>query len=235
VLGEAPKDTDALNPTTAVFYSISNCQEGLRGISFGNFLIKQVVEDLVKERPTLRTFVTLSPVPAFADWLDAALATADGARLVAPEERERLAVLADPDWAASEAVAESLRPVLLRLAGNYFLTEKAGDGRPLDPVARFHLGNGARLERINWLGDVSPKGLKAGHGLMVNYRYELRDIERNHEAYANDGFVAASRQVHGLLKRTRSRVEPAAATATTKLLQIARLRPAKPADQPEGT
>jgi malonyl-CoA decarboxylase len=234
VLREAPKNGEgARAPTTAVFYSISNCQEGLRGISFGNFLIKQVVEDLVKERPSLRTFVTLSPVPNFADWLDAMLAGGDSGRFVSPEERERLAVLSDPDWAGSAAVAEGLRPLLLRLASHYFLTEKAGDARPLDPVARFHLGNGARLERINWLGDTSPKGLKAAHGLMVNYRYELRDIERNHEAYANDGYVTASRQVHALLKqRAKPRTEP----TTTKLLQIARLRAAKSgADQPEGT
>jgi malonyl-CoA decarboxylase len=234
VLDEAPKNGEGTaNPSTAVFYSISNCQEGLRGISFGNFLIKQVVEDLVKERPSLRTFVTLSPVPNFADWLDAALASSDNGRLVSPEERERLAVLADPDWASSGAVAEGLRPLLSRLAASYFLTERAGDGRPLDPVARFHLGNGARLERINWLGDTSAKGLKSAHGLMVNYRYELKDIERNHEAYANDGYVTASRQVHALLKqRAKPRAEPTA----TKLLQIARLRPAKSgADQPEGT
>jgi malonyl-CoA decarboxylase len=233
VLSEAPKNGIG-NPGTAVFYSISNCQEGLRGISFGNFLIKQVVEDLVKERPSLKTFVTLSPVPNFADWLDAALAGADSARLVTPDERERLAVLPDPDWPASEAVAEALKPVLLRLAAHYFLTEKAGDGRPLDPVARFHLGNGARLERINWLGDISPRGLKEAHGLMVNYRYEIKDIEKNHEAYANDGVVAASRQVHALLKRAKPRREPAG-TARTKLLQIARLRPPKPPiEQPEG-
>jgi malonyl-CoA decarboxylase len=235
VLCEAPKNGESKgNPTTAVFYSISNCQEGLRGISFGNFLIKQVAEDLVKERPSLKTFVTLSPAPNFADWLDATLASADGVRLVTPDERERLSVLADPNWSTSEAVAEALKPVLLRLAAHYFLTEKAGDGRPLDPVARFHLGNGARLERINWLGDTSSKGLKEAHGVMVNYRYELKDIEKNHEAYANDGLVAASRQVHALLKRAKPRPEPTG-TTTTKLLQIARLRPPKPAtEQPES-
>jgi malonyl-CoA decarboxylase len=229
VLKEAPKNGEiGRKPTTAVFYSISNCQEGLRGISFGNFLIKQVVEDLLKERPSLRTFVTLSPVPGFADWLDAALAGADAARLATPEERQRLAVLADPDWATSAAVAEAVEPTLLRLAAHYFLAEKAGDGRPLDAVARFHLGNGARLERINWLADTSPKGMREAHGLMVNYRYEIKDIEKNHEAYANEGAVTASRQVHRLLKPVKS--EP------SRLLQIARLRPPKrPADQPEGT
>ena len=237
VLSEAPKNGEGgAKPTTAVFYSISNCQEGLRGISFGNFLIKQVVEDLLKEHPSLRTFVTLSPVPGFGEWLDAALAGPDSARLVTPDERERLAVLADPDWAGSEAVAEALRPLLLRLAAHYFLSERAADSRPLDPVARFHLGNGARLERINWRGDPSAKGLKTAHGLMVNYRYELKDIERNHEAYANEGVVAASRQVHALLKRPKVRPAPAnPKLATTKLLQIARLRPAKPgADQPDN-
>jgi malonyl-CoA decarboxylase len=231
VLREAPKNGDVgRKPTTAVFYSISNCQEGLRGISFGHFLIKQVVEDLLKERPSLKTFVTLSPAPNFAAWLDAVLAGADASRLVTPEERQRLAVLADQDWVGSEQVADGLEPVLSRLAAQYFLAEKAGDGRPLDPVARFHLGNGARLERINWLGDPSAKGLREAHGLMVNYRYEIKDIERNHEAYANEGVVAASRQVQRLLKPVKVRTEP------SKLLQIARLRPARrPTEQPEST
>ena len=226
---EAPKNGELEErPTTAVFYSISNCQEGLRGISFGNFLIKQVVEDLVKERPSLKTFVTLSPVPNFASWLGSVLADTD-TNLVTPSERQRLAVLSDPDWAHSEQIAGALKPVLLRLAAHYFLVAKAGDGRPLDPVARFHLGNGARLERINWLGDPSPKGLGEAHGLMVNYRYEVKDIERNHEAYANEGSVAASRQVHGFLKAERARPEG------RKLLQIAGLRPGKSGpEQEEG-
>ncbi len=222
VLQEAHKNGElAHKPSTAVFYSISNCQEGLRGISFGNFLIKQVVEDLVKEQPSLKTFVTLSPVPNFTEWLAAQLADPSAA-LVSPTERKRLEVLDDPGWVHSEQVAEALKPTLLRLAAHYFLVAKAGDGRPLDPVARFHLGNGARLDRIDWLGDTSPKGLAEAHGLMVNYRYDIKDIERNHEAYANEGTVAASRQVHGILKKAdRSRPEG------RKLLQIAGLRTAR--------
>jgi malonyl-CoA decarboxylase len=218
---EAPRNGELdEKPTTAVFYSISNCQEGLRSISFGNFLIKQVVEDLVKERPSLKTFVTLSPVPNFAGWLASVLSDPASA-LVTMAERQRLEVLRDPDWVHSEQVAAALKPILLRLAAHYFLVAKAGDGRPVDQVARFHLGNGARLERINWMGDASPKGLAEAHGLMVNYRYEIKDIERNHEAYANEGTVAASRQVQGLLKIERPRPE------ARKLLQIAGLRPGK--------
>src|SRR5262249_56279413 len=98
--------------------------------------------------------------------------------------------LAGGEWWGRGAGAEAVKPVLLRLAAQYFLAEKAGDGRPLDSVARFHLGNGARLERINWLGDASLKGLREAHGLMVNYRYDLKDIEKNHEADANEGAVS---------------------------------------------
>ncbi|KAB2917835.1 MAG: malonyl-CoA decarboxylase [Hyphomicrobiaceae bacterium] len=230
VLEEAPKgDGLADKPTTAVFYSISNCQEGLRGISFGNFLIKQVVDDLVKERASLKTFVTLSPVPRFAKWLEQTIGEAD-ADLVSPAERDRLRVLADPDWIDAPEAAEALKPVLLRLAAHYFLTAKAADGGPVDPVARFHLGNGARLERINWLGDTSPKGLREAHGLMVNYRYEIRDIEKNHEAYENEGVVAVSRQVSALLKAERSRGEGG------KLLLLPSLLTSRAAlDKEEGT
>jgi malonyl-CoA decarboxylase len=226
VLREAPKNGEAgERPTTAVFYSISNCQEGLRGISFGNFLIKQVVEDLVKEQPSLKAFVTLSPVPDFAEWVGRALSQS-GSAPVTDAERERLDVLRDPHWTASERVAEAIKPALLRLAAHYFLNAKAADGRPLDPVARFHLGNGARLDRINWLGDTSPKGIGEGHGLMVNYLYDIKDIEKNHEAYANEAQVAASRQVHALLKRERGRPE------TRKLLQIAGLRSGRDEERP---
>jgi malonyl-CoA decarboxylase len=207
LLREAPKNGEANEkPTTAVFYSISNCQDGLRGISFGNFLIKQVVQELVRECASLRTFVTLSPVPQFASWVARTLAE-DDCTLVNEVERERMHLLDDPDWIYTYG-NEAVRPLLMRLAAHYFLVAKNRDGQPIDPVARFHLGNGARLERLNWQGDISSKGLREAHGLMCNYRYELKDIEKNHEAYENEGVVAASRQVHALLKLERGRSEP---------------------------
>jgi len=198
VLAEARKAEAAASPTTAVFYSISNCQDGLRGISFGNFLIKQVVEELARERPSLATFVTLSPVPGFARWLNRGLSEAD-ASVVAPSERAALAGLGTEGWIDQPALEARLKGPLLALAARYLLTEKAEDGRPADPVARFHLGNGARLERINWRADRSPRGLREAHGVMVNYRYDPREIEANHEAYANEGKVAVGRAVRNLL------------------------------------
>ena len=202
VLKEAPKSKNGVAPpapTTAVFYSISNCQEGLRGISFGNFLIKQVVDDLVRERPTLTTFVTLSPVPGFARWLARHPNEIDTVS-VTPKERRDLAGLADDAWLHAAEAEERLEPHVMALAAKYLMMAKAADGRPLDPVARFHLGNGARLERINWPADRSERGLREAHGLMVNYRYKIEDIETNHEAYANENRVVASRAVRSLLK-----------------------------------
>lgn len=181
-------------PTTAVFYSISNCQKGLQGISFGNFLIKQVVEDLAKEIPSLKTFVTLSPAPRFAAWI--VRATGEHPGMVDPEILE---LLSDASWAAHAEHQERLKETLMPLAAEYFLVEKTKQGKPVDPVARFHLGNGARLERINWLGDKSAKGLRQSHGIMVNYLYDLGHIEANHEAYVNDGTIAASKSVRSLL------------------------------------
>ena len=112
----------------------------------------------------------------------------------------------------------------MRLAAHYFLNAKTADGQPIDPVARFHLGNGARLERINWQGDISAKGLREAHGLMCNYRYELKDIEKNHEAYENEGAVAASRQVHALLKSKPERARP---ETGSRFLALSGLRTAK--------
>jgi malonyl-CoA decarboxylase len=183
------------NARTAVFYSISNCQRGLAGITFGNFLIKQVVEELRRELLKLDSFVTLSPVPGFSRWLRSAEDLP-----LSGEERNLLARLDEPGWHDDGANAEQLRRLVESCAAQYFLKAKRADGRPVDPVARFHLGNGARLERIDWLGDVSPKGLRDSAGLMVNYLYDLDHIEKNHEAFANQGEVAASNAVRRLLK-----------------------------------
>src|SRR6476661_11095815 len=173
----AVEDPDAAR--CAIFYSITNCQAGLRGVSFGNFLIKQVVEDLSRDLPSLKTFVTLSPAPGFGGWLKRAAADADGLG----GDTTSLARLGTPDWHLDPIIAEQLRPLLLGLAAAYYLEAKAKNGQPLDPVARFHLGNGARLERLNWLGDTSSKGLREAAGLMVNYLYDLNTIETNHEAF----------------------------------------------------
>jgi malonyl-CoA decarboxylase len=180
---------------TAVFYSISNCQRGLAGISFGNFLIKQVVEELRRELPKLENFVTLSPVPGFMKWLKQAADLP-----VSDEDRPLLEPLDRPDWVDDAQLAGPLRALLEPLAAHYFLKAKTNKGRLIDSVARFHLGNGARLERINWLGDVSAKGLRESAGIMVNYLYRLDDIEKNHEAYVNQGEIAASSAVKKLLK-----------------------------------
>ncbi|AWN37870.1 malonyl-CoA decarboxylase [Methylobacterium radiodurans] len=180
--------------TTAIFYSISNCQRGLAGVTFGNFLIKQVVEDLAREIPGLKTFVTLSPVPGFAAWLDRER-RADAPQGITRDDVETLRLLDEPDWCADKAKSDAVRKALIPAAAAYFLRAKNPRGRPIDPVARFHLGNGARLERINFLGDVSRKGLRQSHGLMVNYLYDLSAIEKNHETFANLGTVAASTSV----------------------------------------
>ncbi len=195
-------------PSVAVFYSISNCQEGLRGISFGNFLIKQVVEDLTKELPSLKTFVTLSPAPSFRSWLYRALGNGELPYLNEAQQAQ-LHRIRELGWSEEEAEQDALGPAALAAAAHYFLLAKDRSGRPLDPVARFHLGNGAKLERINWLGDTSEKGVRQALSLMVNYRYDLRDIERNHEAYVNQGSVIASKQVRSLLlapEKTRALV-----------------------------
>jgi malonyl-CoA decarboxylase len=180
---------------TAVFYSISNTQRGLGGISFGNFLIKQVVEELRRELPKLENFVTLSPVPGFMKWLKTTPYLP-----VTEDERPVLKHLDEPDWWKNPELEGQLRPIIESLAAYYFLKARTPKGRLIDSVARFHLGNGARLERINWLGDVSPKGLRESASVMVNYLYRLDDIEKNHEAYANDGTVVASSAVRKQLK-----------------------------------
>jgi len=182
---------------TAIFYSISNCQRGLKGVNFGNFLIKQVTEMLGAELPALKQYATLSPVPGFGRWLRAQLAEKAEALALKPAERERLALLERPDWQSDPEAIKKLRPVMRKLCAHYLLHAKRGE-EPADPVARFHLRNGARLERINWLADRSEKGLADAFGLMVNYVYDPRTVLRNHEAFVNKAEIAAASQVRSL-------------------------------------
>src|SRR3989440_810722 len=195
LLAEDRKPVPIERARIAVFYSISNTQRGLGGISFGSFLIKQVVEELRRELPKLDTFVTLSPVPGFMQWLKQANDVP-----VTDDDRALLQHLDEPNWFENTETIAQLRSLLEPLAAHYFLKARTAKGRLIDSVARFHLGNGARLERIDWLGDLSAKGMREAAGLMGNYLYRLDDIEKNHEAYSNDGFVVASSAVKKLLK-----------------------------------
>jgi malonyl-CoA decarboxylase len=187
----------------AAFYSISNCQRGLAGVNFGNFLIKQVVEEIRRELPAIDSFITLSPVPGFRAWLET---TEDPA--IVSMKTPALELAAEDNWLTPGASAK-LRAALEPLAAHYFLKARRPDGRVPDSVARFHLGNGARLERINWEGDMSPKGLAESFGIMVNYLYDLDEIERNHEAFVNRGQIAASAAVKKLLPAAPSRLRAA--------------------------
>jgi malonyl-CoA decarboxylase len=183
----APQKADC-----AMFYSITNCQEGLRGISFGNQLIKQVAEDLKREFPHLRRFATLSPIPGLRAWLEK------------NAERALLARIEDPAWHLGE-VPEEVEKQLTRLCAYYLLHAKqpAGEGNgsePLDPVARFHLGNGAVLERLNWMADSSEQGMARSAGLMVNYVYWLAEVEKNHERYFHEHAISASPAIEKLAR-----------------------------------
>jgi malonyl-CoA decarboxylase len=190
---------------TAIFYSISNCQDGLRGVSFGNFLIKQVVEELKVEFPRVVHFSRLSPVPGFGRWLKKQLTAGDVAGLLPKDDlsvlkraakektpgRDVVALLETQRWWEDTALTDALRDPLTRLCAVYLTTSPDGRG-PADPVARFHLGNGARLERVNWLGNVAPCGISESHGIMVNYLYDPEQIEANHEAFVRGAIVRSS-------------------------------------------
>ncbi len=198
--------SDPYNADTAIFYSISNAQKGLAGISFGNFLIKRVVDHLAAEFKGLQAFATLSPVPGFRKWLRRKLRD-EGDAVILPAELRAFEAIGTPGtpaelltaegW-AEPGVADAVRPVLSRLCAYYLLRERVGPKRAADPVAHFHLSNGARVERLNWMGDNSPKGLRQSAGIMVNYLYRLDRIEKNHEAYAGEGKVTASSAIRAL-------------------------------------
>ncbi len=209
LLDESAPACDPNQADTAIFYSISNAQIGLTGISFGGFLIKRVVDDLASRFKGLKVFATLSPVPGFRAWLDEALAV-EGVGLISASEAKALAersgaangaevlrALLEGPW-DDDAKALLKRP-LTRLCARYLLWEKRA-GRPLDPTARFHLSNGASVGRINWLADTSPRGLRQSAGMMVNYVYKLDEIEENHESFTGAGEIAASAPVRSLLR-----------------------------------
>lgn len=211
LLNKEHETADPHHASTAIFYSISNTQPGLAGISLGNFLIKTVVQKLSTEFKDIKNFATLSPVPGFRKWLAPKLANGEES-LLNPKEIEtlkshfscenamlKLNEVLGNDWYNNSENAEFIRPVLQRLCALYLLEERRGS-RALDPVANFHLSNGARLERINWLADLSEKGMSRSYGFMVNYYYKLSDIEKNHEEYVTKTHIIASRSVRALLK-----------------------------------
>lgn len=215
LLDETAPVVDPATVDTAIFYSISNAQKGLVGISFGGFLIKRVVDVLSREVPRLKTFATLSPIPGFRRWLEQRLATdpellrPDEAAVVVEaageagtaEPAQALSVLLSRAvWHPDDPAAQALRRPLLRLAAVYLIREKRKNGMAIDPVAHFHLNNGARIERLNWLGDVSPKGIAQSFGLMVNYLYRPDEIEANHETYRGEGGVAAAAALRSLAR-----------------------------------
>jgi malonyl-CoA decarboxylase len=201
---------DARRATTAIFYSISNTQAGLRGVSFGNFLLKRVVDDLKRDYPRLDTFATLSPLPLLRRWAEKHPAAWEHA--FSSEDVERIArccttqeiritaandvraLLANDDWSSNPRLVRTLRPGLTRLAARYLLAAKT-DSRPFDPVARFHLGNGARIERINPQADISLRGLQQSYGLMVNYLYDPDSIEANVEAFSASSEIASTASI----------------------------------------
>jgi malonyl-CoA decarboxylase len=190
--------------TTAIFYSISNCQTGLRGVSFGGFLIKQVVDELTRELRQLHTFATLSPVPSFMTWLTQQSGDGDETDTLTREAtfvQQRLTE--DLDWFEHPEHREPLRSPLMHLCAYYLVHEKL-DEFPIDPVSRFHLGNGASLHRINWLADTSERGLRQSAGIMVNYLYELDKIEENHNRYVKEGTVAVSEGIQQLASLHRA-------------------------------
>lgn len=215
------EDAPVIDPNTAdtaIFYSISNTQAGLSGISFGNFLIKRVVDLLTAEFKGLKAFATLSPIPGFRHWLDKQWDTPleeDGEpTFLTPAERKTLAglpvtsgefgkfqtLLELSGWHDNPQFVKVLKHPLTRLCAQYLVEEKRAGNRARDRVAHFHLSNGARVERVNWLANTSPEGLAQAFGLMVNYRYKLDDIEANHEAYTGEGRVCTSASVRSLLR-----------------------------------
>jgi malonyl-CoA decarboxylase len=214
LLDESAPVIDPRQADTAIFYSISNAQKGLAGISFGNFLIKGVVAELTKEFKNLKTFSTLSPIPGFRSWLNSVISDGQLNLLKTSESKAlNLAMgrtgvtkgvlkeaLSNDDWCTNSNLCSALQGPLMRLAAQYLIIEKVKDDRARDIVAHFHLSNGAIMERLNWMGDTSENGLKQSAGLMINYLYNLDRIEDNHEAYSGSRQVKTSSSINSILK-----------------------------------
>jgi malonyl-CoA decarboxylase len=207
ILSDKREPVEPQRATTAVFYSITNCQRGLAGVTFGHFLIKQVVEEVSREVSRVATFVTLSPAPNFAGWLNRERANA-ASQALDEEDREALSALDGADWWRSPDVVDKIREPLIRAAAWYYVRGRNSRGLPVDAVARFHLGNGARLERLDWPADTSERALKQSYGLMVNYLYDLDYIERNHEAYAQQRAIVASSAITRLVTAPAREIVP---------------------------
>ena len=189
--------TNPQKADTAIFYSINNCQQGLKGVSFGNLLIKQVVEHLSREFPNLKHFSTLSPIPGFRRWFDSILKHPDQ-YAISNKDHELMLKMQSDDWFDDEKLLESLKSALVGLVAYYLAYARKKD-EPLDPVARFHLRNGARLKRLNWLGDCSPNGFQQSAGMLANYVYEPDKIVQNHEAHVKDRIFAIDRKIYDLV------------------------------------
>lgn len=195
IISEGAKTSSS--PNAAIFYSINNCQPGLRKIPLGNFLIKMVVNKLAAELPGIKTYSTLSPIPGFRIWLDERRSQGK-LDFLNPSESETLKLLDDEAWPREAKKCKILEKPLTKACAYYLIKEKKYD-RPMNPVARFHFGNGAQLYQINWMGNISEHGMQESYGLMVNYLYDLKQIEPNHEDYAERGILATSKSVRTVL------------------------------------
>jgi malonyl-CoA decarboxylase len=205
---------DADKANTAIFYSISNAQRGLAGISFGNFLIKRVVANLKRELPQLDQFATLSPVPGFMSWLSSHTVDDGDISLLNAFERQGIADVATElcvdnnigcllglsAWHQNSRITQVLHPVLMRLCAEYLCSLQPEKLRALDGVAHFHLSNGATIQQLNWMADISPKGIRQSCGMMVNYLYDPLTIDTNSEGYVQTGSIAMSSDIRDLRK-----------------------------------
>ncbi len=211
------EDAPVLNPAdanSAIFYSISNAQKGLAGISFGNFLIKRVVQELSSEFPGIKTYATLSPIPGFMTWLHKAISEGESNLLTSADHKALNAVsatkrgakgtlkelLSSSEWLEDPVLSEAVREPLMGICARYLAQSKTERGTARDPVAHFHLTNGARMESLNWMGDRAESGITQSAGMMINYLYKESKIEDNHEAYKTDGTIAMSSSLRALVR-----------------------------------